>query len=279
MKEINPIVKWAGGKRQLLNEIISCMPTEYNCYYEPFLGGGALFFALQPKNAVVNDYNVELANLYRTIRTPKKYYNLIEELKNHESNHSEEYYYQIRNIDRNIEDYNKLPRYVRCARTLYMNKSCFNGLYRVNSKGEFNVPFNGKEKVKTYDIDNLNAMHEYLSSNNIKICSKDYEKVIATAKEGDFVYFDPPYDVLDSQKQSFVSYTKDNFDRNEQIRLYNVFKKLSNKGVKVMMSNSNTEFIRNLYNEYNLRVVNAKRLINSVATNRDCVEELIITNY
>ena len=183
MYDINPVVKWAGGKRQLLDELKTYMPKKYKTYYEPFIGGGALFFSIQPKNAAINDSNSELSNLYRTIRTKKPFKMLISTLDSHEANHSEEYYYNLRNIDKNQVEYNKLTRYEKSARTLYMNKACFNGLYRVNSKGEFNVPFNGKEAVKTYDLDNLNAMHEYLFNNKIKICSKDYEKVVASAKK------------------------------------------------------------------------------------------------
>ena len=278
MYDINPVVKWAGGKRQLLDELKNYMPKKYKTYYEPFIGGGALFFSIQPKNAVINDSNSELSNLYRTIRTKKPFKMLISTLDFHESNHSEEYYYNLRNIDKNQEEYNKLTRYEKSARTLYMNKACFNGLYRVNSKGEFNVPFNGKEAVKTYDLDNLNAMHEYLFNNKIKICSKDYEKVVASAKKGDFVYFDPPYDVLED-KQSFTSYTKNDFGKKEQERLCKVFKRLSKRGVKVMLSNSNTEFIRELYKDFNIHIVKARRNINSKGNNRGEVEEVIITNY
>lgn len=278
MNEITPLVKWAGGKRQLLDELKMHMPKKYKTYYEPFVGGGALFFAIQPKNAVINDLNTELANLYRTVRTNNSYKKLLETLDKHEVQHSEEYYYNLRNIDRNKEEYNKMNRYEKSARALYINKACFNGLYRVNSKGEFNVPFNGKKTIKTYELSNLNSMHEYLSSNNIKICSKDYEKVVATAKKNDFVYFDPPYDVLED-KNSFTSYTKNDFDKKEQERLCKVFKKLDKKGVKVMLSNSNTEFIRNLYKDFNIHIVKARRNINSKGDNRGEVEEVIITNY
>ena len=278
MKEITPLVKWAGGKRQLLDELKMHMPKKYKTYYEPFFGGGALFFAIQPKNAVINDLNTELANLYRTVRTNNSYKKLLETLDKHEAEHSEEYYYNLRNIDRNKEAYNKMNRYERSARTLYINKACFNGLYRVNSKGEFNVPFNGKKTIKTYELNNLYAMHEYLSSNNIKICSKDYEKVVGTAKKGDFVYFDPPYDVLED-KQSFTSYTKVDFGKKEQERLCKVFKRLSKRGVKLMLSNSNTNFIKELYKDFNIHIVKARRNINSKGDNRGAVEEVIITNY
>ena len=277
MQEILPIVKWAGGKRQIIDELKKHMPKKYNKYFEPFFGGGALMFSILPKSAYINDANEELSNLYRTIKTNNPYKLMIEELDHHQLNHCEEYYYQLRDIDKDIETYSKWPRYKKAARTLYMNKSCFNGLYRVNSKGQFNVPFNGNEKVNAYDLSNLNALHDYFKSNDVHICSKDYEKVVRNAKKGDFVYFDPPYDVL--EKNSFTSYTKNPFGKEEQKRLAKVFKRLTKRGVKCMLSNANTEFIRELYKDYNIHIIGARRNINSIGTSRGKVEEVIVTNY
>ena len=199
-----PFVKWAGGKRQILDKLIKYVPEDFNTYYEPFVGGGALFFELSPKNAVINDSNEELINVFRCIKDEEKLTKMCNELNHHEANHSEEYYYKIRNIDRDKNKFNRLSDYKRAARTIYLNKACFNGLYRVNSKGEFNVPFGKKLKVNTYEGQNIGIIHAYLNFNNIKILSIDFEEAVKDAKEGDFIYFDPPYD---SDTSTFNSYT------------------------------------------------------------------------
>ena len=199
------------------------------------------------------------------------------ELKKHEFNHSEEYYYQIRSMDKE-EEFLSLPIYVRAARMIYLNKSCFNGLYRVNSKGFFNVPSGRKKKVVTFDEDNFDSLREYFRNNDITILNGDFEDAVKDAKAGDFVYFDPPYDVIEN-KNSFTSYAKNDFGKDEQTRLAKLYKKLSDKGVLVMLSNHNTAFINELYKDFNIHVVNAKRMINSKADGRGDVEEVIITNY
>jgi len=202
---------------------------------------------------------------------------MIEELIRHEKNHTEEYYYEVREMDRK-EDYDKYPDYIKSARLIYLNKACFNGLYRVNSKGFFNVPSGKKEKVKAYDEDLFTSLHEYLSNSNIEILQGDFEKAVSSAVKDDFVYFDPPYDTFEEQN-NFTTYTKDAFGKEEQLRLSNVFKELSNKGVKVMLSNHNTAYIRELYKGFNINIVKARRMINSKASGRGHVEEVIITNY
>jgi DNA adenine methylase len=275
--KIRPFVKWAGGKTQLLERIKELMPLEYKTYYEPFAGGGALFLNLEPKSAIINDFNKELVITYKCFKDRKTYDKLVEQIKVHEQNHSEEYYYQIRSMDRQ-EGFFKLSDYEIGARFIYLNKACFNGLYRVNGKGYFNVPSGKKTKVKVYDKENFEALFEYLSENDIKITNLDFEKAVKTADEGDFVYFDPPYDTFED-KDSFTSYSKDGFGKDEQLRLANVFKELSSRGVKVMLSNHNTAYINELYKEFNIHVVMAKRMINSNANGRGDVEEVIITNY
>lgn len=281
MNKPKPLVKWVGGKRQLLNKLIEYMPKKLNknfTYYEPFVGGAALLFELTPKNAVINDINQELVNVYRVMCDEIKYNKMLIRLRLHQKNNNEDYYYKIRSQDRNKRSFNKLSDWGKAARTIYLNKTCFNGLYRVNRTGHFNVPYNGKEKVVTYDLSNIEVMHEYFKSNKVKIFSEDFELIVQTAKKGDLVYFDPPYDPIDD-KASFTSYTKFGFNKDDQIRLSKIFNDLSKKGVYVMASNHNTILIRELYKDFNIHIVDAKRMINSDANNRGNVEEVIITNY
>lgn len=271
-----PFVKWAGGKRQIMNEIMKYVPFNYNTYYEPFVGGGAVFFELAPKKAVLNDYNKELINVYECIKDESKFEKMCAELNRHEANHSEEYYYSVRNLDRDKKLFNKIADYKRAARTIYLNKACFNGLYRVNSKNEFNVPFGKKNKVNTYEGQNLGIVHCILNFNDIKLLSTDFEEAVKTAKKGDFVYLDPPYD---SDTSTFNSYTEDGFGKKEQERLAKLYKELSDRGCYVMLSNHNTKLIRELYKNFNIYVIKAKRNINSNGKKRGKVEEVIVTNY
>ncbi len=271
-----PFVKWAGGKRQIIDKLLKFVPTEFNTYYEPFAGGGALLFELSPRSAVINDYNAELINVYNCIKDENKFSKMCNELNHYESKHCEEFYFEIRNKDRDKNQFNKMADYKRAARTIYLNKSCFNGLYRVNSKNEFNVPFNKKTKVNTYDAQNLSIIHSYLNYNNVQILNIDFEEAVKDAKKGDFIYFDPPYD---SDTSTFNSYTEIGFGKEEQKRLSEVFKKLSNKGCYVMLSNHNTELINELYKDYNIHVIKAQRNINANGQKRGKVEEVIITNF
>ena len=272
-----PIVKWAGGKRQLIDKLLEHMPKEYNNYFEPFIGGGALLFELMPNNATINDVNQELLTIYRCLANNEWFKLMIEDLEKHEKKHSEDYYYEIRKIDRNPE-FEKLPIWKRASRAIYLNKSCFNGLYRVNSNGYFNVPSGKKKKVQTYDKENIIKLHDYFMNNNVTILEGDFSKAVENAKPGDFVYFDPPYDPFDD-RESFTSYTKFNFSKEDQKRLADLFKELSNKGVYVMLSNHNTKYINELYEGFNIYIVNAKRMINADSKGRGNVEEVIITNY
>ena len=178
-----PFVKWAGGKRSIIDKLIKLVPEDFNTYYEPFIGGGAMLFELQPKKAVINDYNKELINVYECIKDENKFSNMCSELNKHEMNHSEEYYYQIRNLDKDKKKFNRLVDYKRAARTIYLNKACFNGLYRVNSKNEFNVPYGKKNKVNTYDGSNLGIIHCLLNLFDIKILSTDFEEAVKDAKK------------------------------------------------------------------------------------------------
>lgn len=276
MLKAKPFVKWAGGKRSIIDKLKQLAPEEYKTYYEPFVGGGAMLFELQPKKAVINDYNSELMNVYECIKDENKFESMCNELNKHETNHSEEYYYKIRDIDRDKKKFNKLADYKRAARTIYLNKACFNGLYRVNSKNEFNVPSGKKTKVNTYDGPNLGIIHCLLNFFDIELLSTDFEESVKNAKKGDFIYFDPPYD---SDTTTFNSYTENGFGKEEQKRLSEVFKDLDKRGCYVMLSNYNTTLIKELYKDYNFNYVNAQRNIGAKAKNRGVVEEVIITNY
>ena len=274
--KLKPFVKWAGGKTQLLDKLYSYMPKKFNNYFEPFIGGGSFFLSIMPKVATINDYNGELICAYRCFKDENLFKLLIEELKKHEKNHNEEYYYQIRELDRE-KNFKNLPIYIRAARMIYLNKACFNGLYRVNSKGYFNVPSGKKGKVNTFDETNFNELHNYFMHNDITILNGDYKEAVKEAKSGDFVYFDPPYDVIEN-KNSFTSYAGE-FGKAEQKELSCLFKQLASQGVYVMLSNHNTAYINELYQDFNIHIVNAKRMINSVGSGRGNVEEVIITNY
>ena len=276
-EHLKPFVKWAGGKTQLIKKLLSYAPKHFNTYYEPFVGGGALFFALAPKNAVINDINQELMCVYKCLKDTKKYNKLISLLNEHEKNHNEDYFLKIRNMDRD-PNYSNLDDSIRAARMIYLNKSCFNGLYRVNSKGLFNVPSGKKIKVNTFDRENFDKLKNYFKSNDIKLLSTTFENAVKTAKNGDFVYFDPPYDDIE-EKKVFNSYDTSSFNWDMQVKLANCFKELDKKGVLVMLSNHNTKRINELYKDFNIKVVNAKRMINSKGTGRGDVQEVIITNY
>lgn len=274
---MHPFVKWAGGKTQLLDRIHELMPKEYNHYYEPFIGGGALLFSVAPKDFTINDFNSELIQAYKCFTNDEDFKKLVERLNYHQEHHSDEHYYEVREMDKDL-NFLMLPIYERAARMIYLNKSCFNGLYRVNSKGFFNVPSGKKKKVVCYEEENLEEIRRFFSTSKFEILNGDFQDAVKNAKKGDFVYFDPPYDTWED-KDSFTSYAKNPFGKEEQKRLAGVYKGLSEKGAFVMLSNHNTEYIRELYKDFHIHVVEAKRMINSKASGRGNVEEVIITNY
>lgn len=271
--ELKPILKWVGGKRQLLTEIKKYIPDEYNTYIEPFFGGGAVLFDIKPKKAVINDINDEIINVYKTIKdNPKE---LIKKLKTYKN--EEDVYYEIRNLDR-TDKYNTLSNIEKASRIIYLNRTCFNGLYRVNSKGQNNVPY-GKYKNPTIcDEKNINNISSYFNKNNVEIKNLDFEKVLELAKEGDFVYLDPPYDPL-TETASFVSYSKDGFDRKDQERLKKYCDLLTKNNVKFLLSNSSTDFIKELYKDYTIIEVNATRNISADTKGREKVKEVLIKNF
>ena len=277
--EPKPFIKWAGGKRALLPELLRLMPESFNNYFEPFIGGGALFFELtrlgllNGKKVYLFDANDELINTYQTVKKhPKK---LLGQLKEFQAKHSEEFYYATRAMDRE-PNFKSLPAEVRAARFIYLNKTCFNGLWRVNSKGYHNVP-SGKYKNPTiYDEGVIMAASAALQ--NAKIQNADFAKVLDFADKGDFVYFDPPYYPL-TPTSSFTAYHENAFLDEEQKRLHGVFKELADSGISVMHSNSDTEFIKELYKGYDIEFVEVNRFINSKSSGRGKIREIITRNF
>ena len=272
---IAPFVKWAGGKRQLIPHIRERMPEKYNDYYEPFVGGGAVIFDLLPANALINDINKALINTYRTIcNESDAFLKEVNRLDNDMWEDGKKYYYSIR------EHYNdKLMRseydVELAALFVFINKHCFNGLYRVNGKGLFNVPYNNSRRVSV-DENVIIATSEYLRG--VTIIDGDFEQACKNAKKGDFVFIDSPYAPLNPT--SFESYTKEGFDIESHKRLAKLYDELTARGCYCMLTNHNTELINELYGnkDYKIDVVSVKRMINSDASNR-VGEEVIICNY
>jgi DNA adenine methylase len=276
---IKPYLKWAGGKRQLLIDIKKYLPKGISnyTYYEPFIGAGALFFELQPKKAVINDFNEQLILTYNVIK--ENVDDLIILLGNYEKKNVEEYYYEIRNIDRDLTKFNTLTNIEKAARLIFLNKTCFNGLYRVNSQGLFNVPYGRYKNPAICEEILLRQVSNYLNSNKISIKNCDFELAVSTAGKNSFIYFDPPYHSPD--KTNFTGYQANGFDEEEQERLRNVMIKMTNRGVKCLLSNSDTDFIRELYNYdlFDIVSVQAKRAINSDSDGRGVVNEVLIKNW
>ena len=266
-----PFIKWAGGKRQLIKELIKLLPANYNRYFEPFIGGGALFFAIQPKNAYISDINPELINLYNVVKNDVDL--LINDLIKYKN--TEDYFYKIRNLDIK-PSYKKFSKVRKASRFIYLNKTCYNGLYRTNSKGYFNVPFGSYKNPNIIDKQNLKACSELLKKT--EIVSSHFLAIENEIKTGDFVYFDPPYIPI-NKTSSFTKYYKDDFNIDEQIKLKELCDRLTKKNIYFMLSNSYSKLILNLYKQYNIKKIKATRTINSKANKRGAINELIITNY
>ena len=272
---LQPFTKWTGGKRQLLPIIKELMPETYNDYYEPFIGGGALFFDIAPKNAVINDFNAELINCYQQIKdNPQE---LIEILKVHQEYNSKEYYLDLRSADRD-ERIDMMSEVQRAARILYMLRVDFNGLYRVNSKNQFNVPYGRYKNPKIVDENLISAISTYMNNNQIEIKKGDFEKAVLDVQTGDFVYFDPPYIPL-SETSAFTSYTHEGFSYDDQVRLRDTFKTLSDAGAYVMLSNSSSFLVEELYRDFNIHHVEAIRTNGAKSSSRGKISEIIVTNY
>ncbi|HHK7569616.1 TPA: DNA adenine methylase, partial [Streptococcus pneumoniae] len=272
---LQPFTKWTGGKRQLLPVIRELMPKTYNRYFEPFVGGGALFFDLAPKDAVINDFNAELINCYQQIKdNPQE---LIEILKVHQEYNSKEYYLDLRSADRD-ERIDMMSEVQRAARILYMLRVNFNGLYRVNSKNQFNVPYGRYKNPKIVDEELISAISVYINNNQLEIKVGDFEKAIVDVRTGDFVYFDPPYIPL-SETSAFTSYTHEGFSFADQVRLRDAFKRLSDTGAYVMLSNSSSALVEELYKDFNIHYVEATRTNGAKSSSRGKISEIIVTNY
>ena len=263
-----PFVKWAGGKRKLIQQYIHYFPKDFKTYYEPFLGGGAVFFYLHPPSAILTDINPELVNAYRCVRDNVE--ELISLLEEHQIKHCRDYYYQVRQI-------NGTSNLEKAARLIYLNKTCFNGLYRENLKGEFNVPIGKYKNPKICNRALLQSVSAALQNAIIKV--RPFEDILKNANScDDFVYFDPPYHPL-SPTSNFTAYSRNSFSQDDQIRLKHVFAELAECGVKVMLSNSDCKFIRELYSDFKINSITASRLINSNGTKRGKISEVLITSY
>ena len=274
-KLVVPFLKWAGGKRQLMPEIRKMLPNGVtnHPYYEPFIGGGALFFELLPKRAVINDYNEELINVYTVIKdNPSE---LIEDLKRHKN--TAEYFYKIRAIDRQPL-FSNLTRIERASRIIYLNKTCYNGLYRVNNAREFNSPFGRYKNPNIVNEPVIKAVSKYLNSSQIQISSCDYALILKDIPTDSFVYLDPPYHPI-SESSSFTGYVQGGWDEGDQLRLRDVCNRLRDNGIKFLLSNSASDFIREIYSDYNIHIVQAKRSVNSNPSGRGQVDEFLIRNY
>lgn len=273
-QKVKPVVKWVGGKRQLLPEIKKRLPEKIGTYYEPFVGGGAVFFALQPQKAVINDINPELINLYRVIKEQVDF--LIDDLKKHKN--EADYFYAIRELDRDYKKYQNLTDVERASRIIYLNKTCYNGLFRVNSAGQFNAPFGRYKNPNIINEATLRAVSQYFNLGEINFLCGDFGGVLNEAGAGDFIYLDPPYDPL-SDSANFTGYSKGGFHRQEQLRLKNLCDELNKRGVKFLLSNSATDFIQEIYSGYEIEIIQAKRVINADGSKRGEVDEVLIRNY
>jgi len=267
----HPFLKWAGGKRQLLPQMEAHFPKHYNRYIEPFIGGGAVFFHLLPENSIVSDNNPDLINCYKVIKEDVE--GLIKSLKKHV--YEKIYYYEIRALDRDVKKFADLSNVEKASRSIFLNKTGYNGLYRVNSKGLFNVPFGRHKNPKICDETNLRNVSQALKKVEISLGS--FEICLDFAEKDDFIYFDPPYFPL-SDTALFTSYTKNSFDKSSQIKLFEVFKELNRRGCNLMLSNSYTEFILDLYKDFKIITLKAKRNINSNSQKRGLINEVLILN-
>ena len=271
---VAPVVKWVGGKRQLLDDLTPLFPKRVASYCEPFLGGGAVLFKLQPNIAYVNDINSELIQMYEVIRDNVD--ELIIALGEHPN--EADHFYSVRDWDRDKEQYRRLTKVQRAARIIYLNKTCYNGLFRVNNAGEFNTPYGHYKNPNIVNAPTLKAVSAYFQKAQVAFSSVDYAQVLANVAKGTFVYLDPPYDPV-SDTANFTGYAKGGFDRSEQIRLRQCCDELNRRGIKFMLSNSATDFIKEQYAAYNITIVKAKRAINSNAAKRGQVDEVVIRNY
>jgi DNA adenine methylase len=275
--QARPFLKWVGGKAQLLSQFEQYYPKDFNNYFEPFIGGGALFFNLSPTKAHINDVNATLISAYKNIKNkPEEVMKILKKLESEYKNGNEEskkeFFYKIRDEFNNTSD----AELKKSAYLIFLNKTCFNGMYRENSKGGFNTPFGKAKNPTILDRENILLVSKVLK--HTKLTSVSFEKAVAEAKKGDFVYFDPPYHPL-TETAKFTSYHKDSFTKEDQLRLRDLFDELDKRGCYVMLSNSHTPFINDIYKKYRRETVMANRAINCKASGRGKIKELLILNY
>ena len=275
---VSPVLKWVGGKRQLISDIEPLIPKKISTYVEPFVGGGAVLFHLQPKKAIINDFNKELMNVYQVIKdNPNE---LIKVLKEHKELNSEDYFYEIRSLDRR-DDFENLSSVQKAGRIIYLNKTCYNGLFRVNRAGFFNTPYGKYKNPSIVNEVTIKAISNYFNSANINFLTGDYKEALKSLRRGAFVYFDPPYMPI-SSSSSFTGYTEHGFDYEKQVELRDECLKLHDRGVKFLQSNSYSPEILELYSDqkvFNIEIVKAKRSINSQSDKRGEISEVLIYNY
>lgn len=272
IEKLEPLLKWAGGKRQLLNDILPMIQLNGRDYVEPFIGGGAVLFGLQPEKAIINDFNTELVNLYNVIKCDCE--ELLKELEIHKEKHSSEHYYEVRAMDRE-ENFLELSPVVRAARIVYLNRTCFNGLYRVNSKGYYNTPMGKYKNPKIVNEETIRNINQYFNEADVTIYNKDYKEVLEHISDNSFVYLDPPYMPL-TATAAFTSYTDSGFDYEEQVKLRDACVRLRERGIPFLQSNSDTPEIRELYKDFTITTVMAKRNINSKGNSRGAVSEVLM---
>jgi DNA adenine methylase len=269
-------VKWAGGKTKLIPQFKKYFPEKIDTYFEPFLGSGAIFFYLiqthKPKEVILSDVNHILIELYKNVKfNPDKLIDLLQEHKNNHSASNSEYYYKMR------DRYNQLKNTIeKSALFLYLNKTCFNGLYRENAQGYFNVPMGKYKNPSIVNLADIKKASFILK--NVEIKEQDFENILPIVKKDDFIYLDPPYHPV-SETSSFTSYSKGDFGKQDQKRLADFCKNIDEKGAKFMLSNSDTNFIKELYSEFNINLVSTRRMISADKKKRNLINELVITNY
>jgi len=276
IQKYQPFVKWVGGKRGLLNQILEYFPQKFENYHEPFLGGGAVFFELyslgylKDKQVFLSDINSELINAYTSVKNNP--IDLIDNLEKYKEKHSKDFFYEIRALDRE-EDFLNTCSLERATRFIYLNKTCFNGLYRVNKKGYFNTPIGSYKNPNIADKDTILSASKALE--NAIIANTTFSKVTNNVKANDLVYFDPPYYPL-AETASFTSYNENNFLDKKQKELFEIFENLSQQNCHVLHSNSDTEFIKKLYKGHTINIVKANRFINSKSIGRGKINEVLI---
>lgn len=279
-RELRPILKWAGGKRRVFPEIKKRLPKNgFKRYFEPFIGGGYVLFALQPEKSFINDFNPELINVYKIIKNnPKELVKALSKFKNNSAT-----FYKVREWDRNKKIFDSKSDIDKAARIIFLNKTCFNGLYRVNSNGELNVPFGDYKNPDYCNEELIFNMSDFFNNSEIDFSTGDFSSILSKVKKGDFVYLDPPYDPI-SDSASFTGYATCGFNRNDQKRLKEMCDEIDKKGAFFLLSNSATEFIKDLYNSndnpnYITDIIKVNRAIASKSKSRKKVEEVLIRNY